>query len=350
MRELEAFRLEQAKWLPYPMFLSYAEWKSKRALCPALRESASGMLDRVQGIAVGAQCSLGSICLMNAMEAFLGSCEKRTVSAPLGACSALAVRGSRSSSGEPIVAKNFDYIPLVQPFYILRETRPRTGLRSLDFAVAPQAGTIDGVNERGLCITLNYAFLFDSGQPAPLITMLIAEALAQCSNVSEAISHIERRSRWGTGILMLADTDGDIASLELSPSKAAVRRPGQGEDWLAFTNVCRSPEICALQVPETAVFSGKVPASLQGEPVLQPHINRARRIEDLVRAHRSLDVNDIAKVMADHGPNGLPGKSSPCVHADYWRTTAALQWLPRKRSVRAWYDSACTAKYVELGL
>ena len=216
--------------------------------------------------------------------------------------------------------------------------------------MATQAGTIDGINERGLCITLNYAFLFDSGQPAPLITMLIAEALARCSNVSEAIRHIERRSRWGTGILMLADTDGDIASLELSPSKAAVRRPGPGEDWLAFTNVCRSPQICALQVPETAVFSGKVPASLQGEPVLQPHINRARRIEDLVRAHRSLDVNDIAKVMADHGPNGLPGKSSPCVHADYWRTTAALQWLPRKRSVRAWYDSACTAKYVELGL
>src|SRR5262249_15625525 len=161
-----------------------------------------------------------------------------------------------------------------------------------------------GINERGLCITLNYAFLFDSGQPAPLITMLIAEALARCATVSEALSHIESRPRWGTGILMLADADGDIASLELSPSKAGVRRPDHGEDWLAFTNVCRSPEICALQVPETAVFSGKVPRSLQGEPVLQPHIKRARRIEELVQAYRTLDINDIANVMADHGPNG----------------------------------------------
>jgi hypothetical protein len=308
------------------------------------------MWARLQGIAAGAGSSVRSICLMNAMEAFLGSCEERTISAPPGACSALAIRGSRSASGEPIVAKNFDYLPLVQPFYMIRETRPRNGWRSLDFAVAPQAGTIDGINERGLCITLNYAFLFDSGRPAPLITMLIAEALAQCSNVGEAIAHIERRPRWGTGILMLADGNGGLASLELSNSKSAVRRPAPGEDWLAFTNVCRCPETCAMQVPETAVFSGNVPRPLKGEPVLQWHINRAQRIEDLVRVHETLDLNDISAIMSDHGPNDVPDGSSPCVHADYWQTTASLQWFPAKRSVRAWYGSACSAKYVELVL
>src|SRR5262249_24376472 len=99
MRELEPFRLKQPKWLPYPLFLNLAEWRAERAFGPALRDSASGMLARLQGIAAGAGSSVRSICLMNAMEAFLGSCEERTISAPPGACSALAIRGSRSASG-----------------------------------------------------------------------------------------------------------------------------------------------------------------------------------------------------------------------------------------------------------
>src|ERR1039457_4392659 len=64
---------------------------------------------------------LGSVCLMNAMEAFIGSVEGRTVAPPPGACSALAVRGTRSRTGEPIIARNFDYpqqvsVPTIDTF------------------------------------------------------------------------------------------------------------------------------------------------------------------------------------------------------------------------------------------
>src|SRR5205809_200922 len=73
-----------------------------------------------------------------------------------GACSAIAVRGACSRTGEPIIARNFDYLPMVQPFYCLRDSRPGGGHRSLDFTVAPIAGAIDGMNEHGLTITYNY--------------------------------------------------------------------------------------------------------------------------------------------------------------------------------------------------
>lgn len=148
LRNLEAFRLEQPWWLPYPFFLKLAESKSEKSLVAALRQSNPAMLARMQGIAEGAGLPLGSVCLMNAMEAFIASVEGRTVVPPSGACSALAVRGARSRTGEPIIAKNFDYLPLFQRSYMLRESRPRGGFCSLDFAVAPQAGTVDGVNEK----------------------------------------------------------------------------------------------------------------------------------------------------------------------------------------------------------
>ncbi len=155
LRHLEVLRLEQPWWLPYPLFLKLAERKAEKFLVPALQQSNPAVLARMQGIAEGAGLPLGSVCLMNAMEAFIGSVEGRTVAPPLGACSALAVRGTRSRTGEPIIARNFDMPPLLQPFFMLRESRPRDGFRSLDCAVAPQAGTSDGVNEKGLAITLD---------------------------------------------------------------------------------------------------------------------------------------------------------------------------------------------------
>ena len=350
LRKLEALRLEQPWWLPYRVFLSAAERKSEKSLAPALRQSNPAMLARMQGIAEGAGLPMRSICLMNAIEAFIGSVAGRTVVPPLGACSALAVRGTRSRTGEPMIAKNFDYLPLLQPFSMLRESHPRDGFRSLDFALAPQAGTVDGVNEKGLAITLNYAFVTDSVTPNPLVTMLIADALASCATVTEAVRRITASPRWGAGMLMLADASGDLASVELSNTRAGVRRPAAGADWLLFTNVCLCPETCAVQLSESAAYGENVPLPLRGGSVLQPHANRARRIEELVRNQNSIGPDELAAIMADHGPTGVPDGASPCVHTDYFNTTASLQWFPARRRVRVSYSSACTAQYVEIAL
>jgi len=350
LRNLEALRLEQPWWLPYSVFLKLAEGKTEKSLVPALRQSNPAMLARLQGIAEGASLPLASLCLMNAMEAFIGSVEGRTVVSPIGACSALAVRGSRSRTGEPMIAKNFDYLPLFQPGYMLRECRPRNGFRSLDFAVAPQAGTVDGMNEQGLAITLNYAFVTDSGRPNPLITMLIADTLATCATVTEAVQRITTSPRWGAGMLMLADAAGDLASVELSYTGAGVRRPAAKTDWLLITNVCLCPETCAVQVSESAVYSEKAPVPLRGGSVLQPHVARARRIEELLLNHSSIGPDELAAIMADHGPTGMPDGASPCVHTGYFNTTTSLQWFPRRRSVRAFYGPTCQAQYVEIAL
>jgi hypothetical protein len=304
----------------------------------------------MQGIADGAGLPVRSLCLMNSMEAFIASLEGRTVAPPAGGCSTLAVRGTRSRTGEPIIARNFDYLALLQPFYTLRESRPRGGFGSLDFAVAPQAGTVDGVNEKGLAITLNYAFVTDPGRPNPLVSMLIADALASCATVTEAVRRITASPHWGAGILMLADASGDLASVELSNTRAGVRRPAAGADWLAFTNVCSCPETCAVQVPESAAYADKAPLPLRRGSVLEPHTNRARRIEELVRHQSSIGPNELAAIMSDHGPTGAPDGASPCVHTDYFNTTATLQWFPLGRRVRASFSTACKAQYVEIAL
>lgn len=350
LSELEAFRLAQPAQLPYEHFLKFAERNAAQALVPALERSSPEMLARLNGIAAGAGLPLESLCLLNALEASLSSTEGNVVPAPIGACSAVAVRGSGMSEQETIIAHNFDYVPLLQPFYTLRESRPRNGFRSLEFLVAPQAGAVDGVNEKGLCITLNYAFVTDIATPAPLISMAIADALANCATVPEAAERIARQSRWGAGMLMLADAAGDIASLELSNTLSTLRRPKAGQEWLVFTNVFNCPETCALQVADTAVYSSGAPLPLRGKPVLQWHAERACRLEEILQARSPRGPVELAAVMADHGANNQPDGSSPCVHTDYWRTTACLQWFPARRSARVSYSAACQAEYVEFGL
>ncbi len=350
LRLLEAFRLEQPWWLPYPLYRKLIEKKIADVLLPALRQLQPAMLARLEGIAAGAGLPLRSLCLLNAMEALLSMVRGRTVPALPGACSAVAVRRSLSRDGQPFVTRNFDYVPQVQPFFTMRESRPRNGFRSLEFAVASQAGAIDGLNEHGLCITMNYAVMTDEGRAAPLITMHIADALATCRTAEEAARRIEKQPRWGSGMLMIADASAELLCLELSNTRSAVRRPAPGEDRLIFTNVCHCAETCAVQVPKNEVFSHRVPRALRGRPVLQWHTDRACRLEALLEKARSLGPDDLAAIMADHGSSGTPDGTSPCVHTDYWRTTAALQWFPSRRAVRVAFSTACTAKYVELAL
>src|SRR5262245_39862901 len=53
LHELDAFRLEQPAWMPYPAFRFLAELKAKAALTRGLARSNPAMLARLDAIAVG---------------------------------------------------------------------------------------------------------------------------------------------------------------------------------------------------------------------------------------------------------------------------------------------------------
>ena len=126
--------------------------------------------------------------------------------------------------------------------------------------MAPVAGAVDGVNERGLCITYDYGFAIDDAHGSgPPISASISAALERCSTTSEAINLIRSRPRWGGGLLMLADAEGDIASLELSTTCSEVRRPVAGEDILFHTNAFSTKPMQGVQVSADARFTRQAP-------------------------------------------------------------------------------------------
>ena len=336
--------------MPFPVFLALAERRSQRMLAAALRRDYPEMYERLLGIARSADIPVRTLFLLNALEAFMSCVTDSTWVPGPSACSAVAVRGSRSASGHPIIARNFDYLPTVRPYYVLRETRPAGGLRSLDFTMAPLAGAVDGVNEAGLCITYNYAFTTDRSPASTPISCSIAEALERCSTVPQAAEWIASRPRWGGGILMLADAAGDIASLELSSTRSRLIRPADGEDILFHTNCFVGSDMCQVEVVPETMFDHRAPTALRGKLVLQSAKRRRERFNDLLVARAKFAPEDLLQIMADHGADGSPSDDSICMHGSYWQTTAALQLFPHERKMRVAYTSACQAEFTEVKL
>jgi hypothetical protein len=350
LKELEAFRMSKPWWLPSGVFRRVAGRKARQMLEPVLGEHFDDARERLHGIADGAGTRVDELYLLNALEPLMCSVEEYTVTPPPGGCSAVAVRGSMTKSGEPIIAHNFDYLPLIQPFYFLRDSRPSGSLRSLDFTVAPMCGAVDGINESGLCISYNYAYATDNQRPSGSISMAISEALEQCTTVTEAAEWIDSRPRWGSGVLMLADAESDIASLEVSAERTKLRRPESGADFIFHSNCYSTDTMREVEVSPEAVFTSKAPSVLRGKRVLTSSERRNARFSNLFGSQSALDTGDLASLMSDHGEDGEPSSDTICMHSDYWFTTACLQFLPRSRKMRVAYNSACCAEYEEFAL
>jgi hypothetical protein len=350
LQDLEAFRLRQPRWLPFTWFRRIASRRAQRILAPAVARACPELHARVLGISQGSGLRENALWLLQAMEAIMSTVRDSTHVSPPCGCSALCVRDRMSVGGVPVIAHNFDYLASVQPFYAVRESRPAGAFRSLEFTAAPLAGTVDGVNERGLAVTCNYGHTIDDGRPAATISMRIAEVLARFETVHDAADWLTNSSRWGSGLLMLADRHGGIASVELSPTRAGVRLPGTDADHLYHTNRFHCPSTKGVEVAGPARFDARAPRPLRGRRVLESSEKRDNRFAELLSAAGPLNLEQIGNIMADHGKSGQPSDGTICMHSDYWTTTACIQCLPVARTLRVSYGSGCAVRFMDFAL
>ncbi|MEZ6067160.1 MAG: C45 family peptidase [Planctomycetaceae bacterium] len=346
VKRLEAFDLLRPGWMPRVVFAWLARRKAYRGLREVLPVAAPAQWERLRGIAEGSGVPLDHVCLLNALEPVLSDLTNSVTHGLNAGCSAIAVGADRTTARGPVVAHNFDYLPIIQPFYVLRDERPAEGLRSLVFSVAPLAGVVDGINEAGLAVSYNYAYATDGGEPAVPLSMRLQEMLARCRNVGAAVAFLTSQPRWGGGLLMLADAEGAIVSLELTHRHHAVRE-GRPNAILTHSNrFCCGPTT-EHEIDAEAVYGSNSPAALRSQPVHRSSNRRNARLRELTEAAASLDLPGIATLMSDHGPDNAASADTICMHSSYWHTTATLQLLPAERRMRVAYAPTCAAKYVD---
>jgi hypothetical protein len=347
---LEAFLKHKPWWLPRPFYVRLADRRAEQSLRPALVESGSAHWERLAAMSVASGVPLGRVALLNAMEPVLSNITGSVASGAEAACSAIGISSARSRESGAIIAHNIDYLPLVQQFYVLRDERAAPGrLRSLQFSIAPLSGTIDGINEAGLAVTYNYGYATDRAVPAPTISMRLADVLAECRSVDEAVQSLTKRSRWGAGLIMLADVTGAVASLELTGTRHALRSSGDA-GVVAHTNGFHCESTCDVEIPRTARHSRRAPAALRGRRVHQSTELRDARFAELCAEIPRFNLTDVSRVMSDHGTTSEASPDTICMHSDYWHTTACIQLLPAQRRLRVKYAPACAGEFAEFCL
>lgn len=345
--EYDTFRAYCPWWMPFSVYRMLAERHARQLLEPGVAAAFPEMAERIRGIAEGAKTSINFLYLFHAMESV--SAPREAVTQPaLAGCTAVAATGSRTPSGHAVVAHNFDLVDLVEPLLSARETQGDR-YRYLGFSLAPMAGVIDGVNEAGLAITYDYAPTVDVKSERPPISLAIENALANCSTVNEAADRITRLPHGGGALIMLADTHGDIASLELSADHSSLRRPDD-DDVVHHSNAYRTATMQKIELPHDSVYNDQAPPALRNVRIRESAEIRDSRIESLLRDIGMIDELTLTELMSDHGPNGEPSPNTVCMHEGYWSTLASVQLYPKERRMRLGYGSACQASFVDFQL
>ena len=165
----------------------------------------------------------------------------------LGGCATLYVDAKHSSTGGPLLGRNFDLpsFGVLDRYHLVTVVRPQGKRAFASIGYPGMTGVISGMNDAGLVVaTLD---VYASGDRSPMfessgtpLTFCYRRLLEECASVEEAIKLM--RSMTATTWMNLAVADGRRGVvLEITPKSVVVREPVSGV--LPCTNHFRSEDL-----------------------------------------------------------------------------------------------------------
>lgn len=182
-------------------------------------------------------------------------------------CSTVIVEKERSKTGTPLFGRNFDWLPTKgineHTLVVVYKGEGKRAFAAV--TVSPIAGVISGMNDAGLCVTINEISIRKSKDKAefnwkgtPLL-LTFRKVLEDCGSVAEAEKMLRDLPRTSTCCMTICDKTGG-AVFELTPKNLEVRRHENGvccctnhfrTDKLSVTDKCdRYEKLKSLQVKD----------------------------------------------------------------------------------------------------
>ncbi len=164
-------------------------------------------------------------------------------------CSTIIVEKERSKTGAPLFARNFDWMPtkgmIEHTLVVVYKGEGKRAFAAV--TVSPIAGVISGMNDAGLCVTINEISIKKSADKAdfnwkgtPLL-LTFRRVLEECATVAEAETFLRALPRSSTCCMTICDKTGG-AVFELTPKSLEVRTHQNGV--CCCTNHFRSEKLC----------------------------------------------------------------------------------------------------------
>ena len=307
-----------------------------------LRKYMPETLERIEGISQGAGCSVSEIFMQQFVE-IIGAFPMHS-----SGCSSLWTSPQYFEQNVPVLAKNFDYLPFLRKFQIIRESYPEKGYACLELTETSMVGSHSGLNECGLTVIYHYAYAKDKIQHGLPMSMLVQYFLQTCSNVEEVLEKAARIPWIASGILMLGDAQGGCVIVELSHSHLAKSRIDG--TWAAITNHFTNPETMQYAMSSQATFPRFLPPPWRGTRIRENSEMRLHDLESFFQKREKVALNDVKEVLADHGSSGKGENGTVCRHSKISSTICSIIFFPSSHRLLYCHGAPCAGKYDEFQL
>jgi hypothetical protein len=231
--QAEIFDAYAGKPVPREDLLRYAS-----ACAETVRTYSPVTYEELRGMAEGASLPLEQMVLLTLLEE-LPKTRKRGVPVP-GHCTPLAAGPPDTLDGHTFVAQTWDWIKSALDLSSMLQWERPEGPSLLTYAY-PGLWASAGLNTAGVGLTWASVGPIDNSGPAIGIptSVLLAHLLYQ-PTLEDALTEVQRVPRAGWSILMMADAQGNLACIEVSPQVVAFERK---RGHIARDNAYRTPEL-----------------------------------------------------------------------------------------------------------
>lgn len=233
---------------------------------PLIESENEAYAEEMRGVADGSGRSIEEITILNARyevmySAFKTATEEMGVANP-DACTAYAVRNTRSANGHTYLGQNWDWMPGLETFVM--DVRSEDCLDHVAMTEAGIVGGKIGVNEAGLGMTLNGLVTENDGkEPFRKPYHVRFREILDSERMDSAIGSLIADDRVCSANVILAHESGEMMNLELAPERANYLQPDDGvlvhtnhvEDTTAMDSefeklipdtLCRAPRLRRL--------------------------------------------------------------------------------------------------------
>ena len=323
---LDLVKQSKPKLVPKHLFVMLAKRRANKMLRKDLESFYPKQAERIGGIAEGSKVDVPSLLFVQMLEMILCS------------CTSIGLLPNATSTGETILAKNFDYLNFTEPYSLVCETQPKEGFKTLCCRMVPLSGALDAMNEHGLAMTYNLARSVDEPECHVPTSVILQEMLEACKNTQEAIDFLTKAKTGGhDGVVTLADSKGNLETVELSCRHLKVRVP-EG-DVVVSTNHYQTAEMKSVEIPASKA------QKVQGYRTSPIRLERAK---ELLRNKKNIDEESVKTVLRDHGSENKPSDSTVCMHSKMSGTTRSIIMYPNRRLIKVLFGHPCTSEYQEI--
>ncbi|MBX7148084.1 C45 family peptidase [bacterium] len=303
-----------------------------------LKEKHSHWYDWLNGFAEGSELSFEFVYGIAVLELLTSELPYY----PVMGCTSLAL----VANDGPLLAYNHDYPQSFGAFTFIKESRPKNKLASLSVSYPLIPGSIAGINEKGLALSINHAFEqgIKKDNEGLFVTWLLQDCLDTCSTAEEARKKILKTPVSNGSMISMMDKNGNTDVVEVSSRSNMLRHSN-----CAYRVTFNKYQVHEMEKNELPLKT-RGSKMFRGEFVHRSNWERQSRFDTLFDKNKKYSEADVMALMADHA--GAEGNMNTICrhHVLTSETVASVIMRPHQKSMKVAFGHPCTTPYKEYTL